>query len=458
MKTLNYKVLPLALLSFLIGSNAVYAQNIDESAQVINDKELLITKSGTYKFSGDYTNIIVNVDKNVDKDIVYLILENASINNEKSTPIHIMEAKDVEIVLRGNNQVTQGKISTSDNDFPSAAIYSKADTAISGEGTLTVTTDYQDGINSRDDLIIKSGNITIKALEDGIVGKDLLAIDKANIKIEAGKDGIKTSNAEDIERGNLYIKDGTFNIKANNDAISSENVLQIDNGNFLLLSGNGYTKVIKTASESGFETFINSVNIFESDESAKALKSKKNIIINGGAFNLSAYEDAIHSDGDITIKNGDFTINSGDDAIHAKNTVTIENGKINIINSYEGIEGTFVNINNGTIEIISDDDAINAYETSGGVTVTGGNIKITFKQGGDGIDSNGFFTQTGGNIAIHTDFTGSSRGASLIDADGTITTSGGTLVDGNADKVDTTRKRRGDRKPPKDGERESRPE
>ncbi len=461
---------------------------LSDSPTIVTDENAVITESGSYEFSGAYSTITVNVDKTLDEGVVYLVFNNAKINSENDTPINIIEAKDVVIVLEDSteNSVYQGQIDTSDEEFPSASIYSKADTAITGGGSLTVETLYNDGINSRDDLVIVGANINVAAASDGIVGKDLLAIDSSSITVSAGKDGLKSSNTEDAEKGNIIITSGEFNITAQNDAISSDNILQIDGGEFTLASGGGYTGVIKTPSSGGMggglggempdfsgeanadmsgeargelgdfsaemgedfgggrSGFDPSTNTFDDEdddvsleESMKALKAVNNIIINGGTFDISSYEDAVHSDGDVNINGGDFTINTGDDGIHANSTVFVTNGTINIENCFEGIEGVFVSIYGGDIDINTDDDAINGSDRAGGVTITGGNINIVFGQGGDGIDSNGFYTQSGGDIVI-TALNGSDAMNAPLDVDGTVTLSGGTIVDENGQEVEAS--------------------
>ena len=46
-------------------------------------------------------------------------------------------------------------------DEPNAAIFSKADLTIYGGGSLTVTGNFNDGIASKDGLIIASGTIAV---------------------------------------------------------------------------------------------------------------------------------------------------------------------------------------------------------------------------------------------------------------------------------------------------------
>ncbi len=131
--------------------------------------------------------LTVKVDDEVDKGTVYLVLNNAQITSETQTPIYIESAKEVVMILESGTQntIVQGNPDNVDEDFPSAAIYSKADLQIIGEGALSVKTAFNDGITSKDDLVIAGTQIDVEAVGDGIVGKYLLAIKEANIQIKA---------------------------------------------------------------------------------------------------------------------------------------------------------------------------------------------------------------------------------------------------------------------------------
>ncbi len=414
-----------------------YTSDVDTDDGVGFDDgdEILITKSGTYTFTGDYTQstITVNVNKDIDEGTVYLVLDNVSISSETATPISILEAKDVVIVLEGENTVNQGAIITTDTEFPAGAIHSKADTVITGDGSLTVNTQYRDGINSRDDLIIDSGTITVTAVEDGILGKDLLAISEATITVVSGKDGLKASNDEEVDKGNLIITGGVFTIDAQNDGISAEQLLQIDGGSFDISSGGGFVKVLNIITRGeGSGNTVSATDLLE--DSMRSLKGT-NITINGGEFVLSSYEDTIHANGVLTVNGGEFDILSGDDALHADTDLIINDAEILVQNGYEGIEGETVTINGGDINVTVLDDAINANSDSGFIKITGGTIHL--KCQGDGIDSNGDLIIEGGDIVVDVDAV-YSGGDGEIDVSGAYIISGGTIVDGNGNPVEQT--------------------
>ncbi len=407
-----------------------FAEDFSLETAIITDADVVITQSGSYEFSGDYNSITVNVNKDIDEEPVYLIFNNVNINNEDGTPVNIIEAQDVVIVLEGDNNVSQGEIITTDEEFPSAAIYSKADTVITGGGNLNITTLYNDGINSRDDLVIEGATITVNAVADGILGKDLLAISNSDITITAGKDGLKTSNADEVGKGTLIIQSGNFNITAQNDGISAEQTLQIDNGSFEIITGGGFVEVLNeiTRGEGSGDTVSVTSQLEDSMKGIKGL----DIVLNGGEFNISSYEDAIHSNNNLTVNGGIYNILSGDDALHADIDLVINDIDLIVENAYEGIEGETVTINGGNMVVNVLDDAINASSETGFVKITNGVISL--KARGDGIDSNGDLIVEGGEITIDVDAV-YSGGDSELDVSGTYTISGGAITDGNGNEA-----------------------
>ena len=223
----------------------------------LNNGSSTITKSEIYEVTGTLNDgsLVVNVDKSTDDGIVYLVLNNASISSSDSAPIYIKDAKKVVLILEDGTQNTvyqASSVVTDESGEPSSAIFSKSDLTITGGGTLTVTSDYNDGITSKDKFKMTDGTLIITAKQDGIVGKDLLAVEKGNITITAGKDGMRSTNETDAGMGNIAIKDGTFNITANNDGLQAYALLQIDGGTFNITTGGGYSGTTKSGNQGGF--------------------------------------------------------------------------------------------------------------------------------------------------------------------------------------------------------------
>ena len=98
-----------------------------------------------------------------------------------------------------------------------------------------------------------------------------------------------------------------------------------------------------------------------------ALLGKDSVRLAGGDYVLRAGEDGIKANrtdddsrGYVLINGGNISINAGDDGIHAETTLTINDGNINVLSSYEGLEGYYIYLNGGQINIAASDDGINA--------------------------------------------------------------------------------------------------
>lgn len=180
----------------------------------------------------------------------------------------------------------------------------------------------------------------------------------------------------------------------------------------------------------------------DSTASAKGIKADNEIFIYDGTLTVTADDDALHANagtalengssglGNITVAGGSLTLSSGDDAVHADNVLTIADGTVNIVTSYEGLEGNQILISGGSTKLYALDDGVNACAGSRTplVKVTGGTLVVTTRSGDtDGIDSNGSYEQTGGLVLIQG---GASMGgmAGSLDTDGSVTVSGGSLI------------------------------
>ena len=387
----------------------------------------IINKTGVYHFNGTLNGyIFVNTNDNVQ-----IILDNVTIQNNSGPCIYVENVNNLYIELIGENNLEDGDTYNGFSDI-NGVIFSKDDLIIYGDGVLNIKANYQDGIVSKDDLVIESGIFNISSKDDGIRGTDSVVIQNGTFTINSQGDGIKSTNENDKAKGNILIQNGTFNIDSSGDAIDAVNNCQIDNGTFTITTGGGYKTVSSYRGIDG--------NITESDVSSKGIKAGGDILIKNGTYSINSYDDSIHSDNIVEIQNGTFEISSSDDGIHGDSSVLISGGIINILNSYEGIEANNITINNGEIKAFSRDDGINisggndnsGFGSNGRTTnisnnnkliINGGNLYINSQ--GDGLDANGSIYITGGNIYVDgpTD-----NGNGPLDYDGEFEITGGLLV------------------------------
>lgn len=143
----------------------------------VSDGVITITKAGNYKLTGAYAGQIKV--ETADSDMVRLILDNATITNSTGAAINVVKADEVVIYTASGtaNTVSDGSsYSDTASGSPDAAIYSKSDLTLAGEGTLKVEGKYEEGIHTTDGLVIASGTLEVTAANTGIKGKDYVDI------------------------------------------------------------------------------------------------------------------------------------------------------------------------------------------------------------------------------------------------------------------------------------------
>ncbi|MGM9643786.1 MAG: carbohydrate-binding domain-containing protein [Eubacteriales bacterium] len=195
-----------------------------------------------------------------------------------------------------------------------------------------------------------------------------------------------------------------------------------------------------TTSGTGNMGGMQSGNTDKGDHSTKGIKAGNSITIQAGTINIKSYDDAVHANnddalengeiptGDVVIEGGILTIYTNDDGIHADGTLTISGGTVNVTNSYEGLEGTYIKITGGNISVVSSDDGINStVKTGTGITISGGTVYIYAK--GDGLDCNSTTSYSG--IAFDggcTTIICNSSGNSAIDTEAGYKYTGGSVI------------------------------
>lgn len=225
-------VIPGAINTKIVFENdKVNADNIDGLS--VNDKEVLITRAGTYVFSGTWNDGQILVDIGKESEAV-LVLDGVNITNTKSAPIYIKSSEKVKIELADGkeNILTDAEFYQFEDpqeNKPNACIYSKDDITIKGNGSLTVNANFNNGIGTSNDLKITGGKITVKAFNNGLKGNDSVTISGGNIDITADADGIKVDNTEEAHKGFVNITGGSIKIKAKDDAIDSVRSVTVNN-------------------------------------------------------------------------------------------------------------------------------------------------------------------------------------------------------------------------------------
>lgn len=362
----------------------------------VSDGVITITKAGNYKLTGTYEGQI-KVEA-ADSDMIRLILNNATITNSTGAAINVVEADEVVIYTASGttNTVSDGSsYSDTASGSPDAAIYSKSDLTLAGEGTLKVEGKYEEGIHTSDGLVIASGTLEVSAANTGIKGKDYVDILDGTVTVTASQDGIKATNDSDGNRGWVRLSGGIVNISAGDDGFKAERVVEISGG----------TLNITQANEGIEAQYINildgTVNVTSSDDGINASYSTTTTTDSTTA--TSTNQSAQNR------QNSAPQVPSGS-AGQASAGGQAPSGTMGQPQAGGGMGG------GGTFEVV--DATIN---------ISGGTV--TVNANGDGIDSNGAATFSGGTLIVNGPFTG---GNASLDTNGDLLLNGTTVTAANS--------------------------
>jgi len=388
----------------------------------VEDGTLTITKAGTYKLSGEYQGQIKV--ETADSDAVRLVLDNANITNSSGAALNVVNADEVILYSASGttNTISDGADYTATGeDDPDAVVYSKADMTIAGEGTLKVNGNHEDGIHTSDGLVIASGTLEVNAANTGIKGKDYVDILGGTINVTAQQDGIKSTNDTDEGKGWTRLSNGTVTVNAGDDGFKASRVVEISGG---------------------------SLTVEQSDEGIEA----QYINVSGGDVNVTSADDGMNAS--LKTSNSESTDsseNTSDAANQQQNNQqqgSLPGGQQSGTSNQQqqgmgqppamsgtSQDGTSQNGTTGTGQQGMGQPPQGGMPGGGGgtfevvdatINVSGGHVTVNAE--GDGIDSNGVTTLSGGTLIVN----GPSQGGNAaLDTNGDLLLNGATVLSGS---------------------------
>lgn len=315
-------------------SNTVYLSTLTNnggtsedaiSANIEIGSIININSAGTYEFTGTLSDGQISINSNIITGDVVIILNNVNITCKNAPAILVFNQKvddtncNVTIKTASGtiNNITGSKIKQSvdewkeqdailyyiekDNDDDGTyyerykydgAISSDISLTFEGEGTLIVNSTAKEGIESKQDITVNSGNYEINSKDDGINAcKD----NASKITINGGT--ILVNVLEDAEEGDgidsngsVYINGGYVYAFAS--ANSADNGLDSDNGiyingGYVVATGNMADSVNSDSKQNYLQLNFNSkiaedtlITILDKDENAQvAFSSDRNYTI-----------------------------------------------------------------------------------------------------------------------------------------------------------------------------------
>lgn len=434
----------------------------DGSTITQNDSVYTITQAGEYTVTGLLSEgqIVVNADDNAE---ITIVLNSTSITCSNGSPIYIKNADNVKIKSEENtyNCIVDARAEADDNSDNSssengnAAIYVACDLKLVGKGALSVTGNYNNGIQSKDDISIKNVTIKVNAVNNAIKGNDEVAIESGEIiAISRKGDGIKTSNSslstKGKQKGNVIISGGNIDIYAACDGIDAAYGVDVSGDGNLNIYTDTYSDYSEAvdADNSGSSASSSGSPISTPDSSASNPSSSNQ---NQGSSSKSSSNATMmtYTTTANTDNQNNSSVGTPPDMNNAQNNGNMGNPPdMNNSSSNPGMKGNFgggnraangmpgnnssgnsskksystkgikaeseINISGTAINISSTDDGIHANSDSGVletgedgkgiISISGGTITIS--TGDDGIHADKELNITDGYINVLTSYEG----------------------------------------------------
>lgn len=431
-----------------------------DGATVLSNDVTTITSAGSYILTGAYAGITVSVGNG---ETAHLFLNNATISGGAGIAISNTNKKSTLIITACEN--TENEVASKGDDVN--AIHVKGTLKINGTGTIKVSA-KKHGIKVSKGLSIADSTINLTAGNHALSARFIEAENAKINVLSAGKDALNAECDDEtqeftLDEGYVSLKSSKVFASVSGDGIQADTFVYITGGSVdietsatfvsysaesmatynlseddfrYIKSGDTYKKIDDVATKGARYAMIQSAKgikcgeiKYEIDGTEYAVTKNTNyfIVIDGARVKINSSDDAIHTNsGNVLIKGGALDLTTLDDGIHADELVKIDGGEITVNGSYEGIEGAYVEIGGGTIHITASDDGINAASDDESVNehiiISGGTI--TVDASGDGLDSNGTIYVTGGTLIVYGSATGADTG---LDADGGILIDGGNV-------------------------------
>lgn len=374
---------------------------------------LTITQAGTYVLTGSGKNIKLVVEA-ADTDQVHLVFQNLTLEGE-GTLLQVNKAQEVVISLAEGSQNALTESQANDDEEVKATIHSQVPLTLNGTGNLTLTALTKNALEVEDDLKVLGGTYTVKAANHGFKAEGALAIEAATLTIEAGKDGLHAEHDETTERANISLNPTQLSIAATEDGVDAGNELTIKGGTITV-----------SQSEEGLEARV-----------IRQLGGDVTIKSSDDGVNASAGSSSKTSDTSATSKTTDAsaTSNTADTSSSASQATATPAATSQADQANKDKNATLPSPPAGQAPPQGGQPPQNGQGPGGmppggqeesdpslQIILEGGTLTIDAE--GDGIDSNGTVSISGGSLVVNGSVQG---GNGPLDAAGDITITGGTV-------------------------------
>ena len=369
----------------------------------------------------------------------------ATSTSTSASSVAASDATTVEAALADDVEVEPGDVAYDEADavevtLSGSSATSDSDAVTSQDGTATITAAGTYVLSG--DL---AGQVVVNSTDDGVVR---LVLDDATITSSTSA----AINVVDAASVVVVLADGSSNSLADaatyddtsdeapTGALYSTADLTIGGTGSLSVSGNANNGIV---GKDGLVITGGTIDVTSVDD---GILGKDYLVLTDGTVTVDSVGDAFKSDntedagsGFVLIEGGELTVTSQDDGIKGVQ-VLVAGGSIDVAESNEAMEGSLIIVDDGDIELHSADDGVNVASSDDSAStdgqggqmqadsslhlyINGGSLEVW--SSGDGLDSNGDATITGGDIVVYGP---TADGNGALDVNGTFEVTGGTLM------------------------------
>ncbi len=328
-----------------------------DGAYTLEGTTLTFTALGAdsvYSISGRLRgNIVIDVGDDYKLD---LELSGLSLISSTTSPIYAKSGNEISVTAKKDtrNFIYDTRKSQEEDGVRvfRGAIASMVDLEVCGKGALTIVSEHNDGIYTKDDLQIKNLSLLVACSDNAAKGNDSVSLESANVTLIASDgDGIKTKNSDvsskGKQRGTVSVTGSTLNVYAACDGIDAEYDFVCDgesNVNVYTDKYSNYSNVeIKNNSESYFIRYLSkvykySVKFFNTEDDATFVNAEHFGTVSGkdsktyhyfslpktegyANMQLYVYTDTMEQGGDSCFTKSEvFSVNDAYDTIAIENS------------------------------------------------------------------------------------------------------------------------------------------
>lgn len=405
----------------------------------VKDQVITITNPGDYTFSGSLSDGRIVID--VSEGTVNVTLNGVDITSSERDVIFSKDSAEVNVIVADgtdNTLVSGTEDFTADEDDldedgtyknkQKAVIFTKGNLTISGTGSLNVTGNIYNGIQTKGTLSLQDVQLTVNAVHHGVKSKQEMSLISGTYDVTSGEDGFHS----DL---NITVSDGSYAIAAGDDGIHADGELTVDNGNITIsesvegLEGHMITindgQIDITSSDDGINANGGSQNGFgmgggmqqpqNGDDSAEPPQKPDDSDADGSSEDMPQMPDGSMEDMPQRPENSD-TDGSTEDMPQMPEGTEMgetpsdmpqeqeENKDSDSEESDSQVDTTTtpeLTINGGSIHVNAQGDGI---DSNGNITINGGTVYVDGPSGGGdsaldyGTENGGILTINGGNV------------------------------------------------------------